>query len=160
MNAITLSKFVTNELSTEIQEVVFSRDTQGKYYLFGKYVIVQTPNLYKVYCLVKRTKLDFSSLKNATTWCVLSNSGNRTGATRVYNLDLKLSSIDVDIAVHKNKIKKAKTNFAGLISATKLQEDIYKRRTVVSELSYYIEQSKKIQNSKFNSKNSKIKHQR
>lgn len=160
MNAKALSKFVTDELNTEIQEVVFSRDSQGKYYLFGKFVIVQDRGLYKVYCLADRNKLEFSSLKNATAWCVLRNSGDRVGPARIYNLDLKLSSIDTDIVVQKNKIKKAKNSFAGMISITKLQEDVYKRRTILSELSYYVNQSKRIQNSKFNTKNSKIRHQR
>lgn len=160
MNVKALSKFVTNELNTEIQEVVFSRDSQGKYYLFGKFVIVQDSGLYKVYCLVTRNKLEFSSLKNATAWCVLRNSGDHIGPAKIYNLDLKLSSIDTDIAVHKNKIKKAKNNFVGMISVTKLQEDVYKRRMVLSELSYYVDQSKRILNAKFNAKNSKIRHQR
>jgi hypothetical protein len=113
-----------------------------------------------VYCLDTRNRVDFLSLKNATAWCVLRNSGDNQGASRIHNLDLKLSSIDIDIAVHKNKIKNAKSNFGTLISITKLQEDTYKRRWLVSELSHYINQSKRIQNNKFNAKDSKIRNQR
>lgn len=160
MNIKALSKFIDTELDTDIQEVLFTKDNQGKYYLFGKYVIVRIDNLYKVYCLDTRNKLDFLSLKNATAWCVLRNSGDYQGASRIHNLDLKLSSIDIDIAVHKNKIKNAKSSFGTLISITKLQEDNYKRRWLVSELSHYINQSKTIQNNKFNAKDSKIRNQR
>jgi hypothetical protein len=160
MSIKALSKFIDGELDTDLQEVLFTKDDQGKYYLFGKYVIVRLNNLYKVYCLDTRNKLDFLSLKNATAWCVLRNSGDNHGASRIHNLDLKLSSIDIDIAVHKNKIKNAKSNFGTLISITKLQEDTYKRRWLVSELSHYINQSKRIQNNKFNAKDSKIRNQR
>jgi hypothetical protein len=160
MSIKALSKFIDTELNTELQEVLFTCDNQGKYYLFGKYVIVRVNNLYKVYRNDTRSKLDFLSLKNATAWCVLNNSGDNYGAYRIHNLDLKLSSIDIDIAVHKNKIKSAKSNFGTLISLTKLQEDTYKRRQLVSELSYYVNHSKRIQDGKFNAKDSKIKHQR
>jgi|688.fasta_scaffold105560_3 hypothetical protein len=160
MSIKALSNFIDSELDTDLQEVLFTKDNQGKYYLFGKYVIVRLNNLYKVYCLDTRNKVDFLSLKNATAWCVLRNSGDNQGASRIHNLDLKLSSIDIDIAVHKNKIKNAKSNFGTLISITKLQEDTYKRRWLVSELSHYINQSKRIQNNKFNAKDSKIRNQR
>lgn len=160
MSIKALSNFIDSELDTDLQEVLFTKDDQGKYYLFGKYVIVRLNNLYKVYCLDTRNKVDFLSLKNATAWCVLRNSGDNHGASRIHNLDLKLSSIDIDIAVHKNKIKNAKSNFGTLISITKLQEDTYKRRWLVSELSHYINQSKRIQNNKFNAKDSKIRNQR
>ena len=160
MSIKALSNFIDSELDTDLQEVLFTKDAQGKYYLFGKYVIVRLNNLYKVYCLDTRNKVDFLSLKNATAWCVLRNSGDNHGASRIHNLDLKLSSIDIDIAVHKNKIKNAKNNFGTLISITKLQEDTYKRRWLVSELSHYINQSKRIQNNKFNAKDSKIRNQR
>jgi hypothetical protein len=160
MSIKALSNFIDSELDTDLQEVLFTKDAQGKYYLFGKYVIVRLNNLYKVYCLDTRNRVDFLSLKNATAWCVLRNSGDNQGASRIHNLDLKLSSIDIDIAVHKNKIKNAKSNFGTLISITKLQEDTYKRRWLVSELSHYINQSKRIQNNKFNAKDSKIRNQR
>lgn len=160
MSIKALSKFIDGELDTDLQEVIFTRDSQGKYYLFGKYVIVRIKNLYKVYCLETRNKLDFLSLKNATAWCVLSNSGDNQRASLIHNLDLKLSSIDIDIAAHKNKIKSAKSEFGTMISITKLQEDNYKRRWLVSELSHHIDHSKRIQHNKFNAKDSKIRHQR
>jgi hypothetical protein len=81
-------------------------------------------------------------------------------ARRIEMLDLKLSSIDIDIAVHKNKIKTSTTNFNASVSITKLHEDTHKRRMILSELTYYLDNSKRIQNDKFNTKDSKIKHRR
>lgn len=160
MEAIKLAKFLDNELSSELQEVMFTTDNTGKYYLFGKYVIINVSRLCKVYCLKNEHKLEFLSLKNATAWCILDNAGKYQDARRVETLDLKLSSIDIDIAAHKNKIKSSQSHFISLISLTKLQQDNYKRRMIVSELSNYINNSKQIQDRNFRIKDSKIKHVR
>ena len=155
-----LASFVDSELSSDLQEVIFAKDTSGKYYLLGKYVIVNNKNMYNVYSLKNGNKCEFTSLKNATAWCILDNAGKYMDARRIETLDLRLSSIDVDIAVHKNKIKNSTNNFNILVSVTKLQQDTYKRRMLLSELSNYIDNSKKIQESNFRTKDSKIKHLR
>lgn len=160
MEAIKLARFLDNELSSELQEVIFTTDNSGKYYLFGKYVIVNSRSLFKVYCLRNDNTLEFSSLKNATAWCILDNAGKYQDARRIETLDLRLSSINIDIAVHKNKIKSSKSNFISLISLTKLQQDNYKRRMIISELSNYINNSRLIQDKNFRTKDSKIKHNR
>jgi hypothetical protein len=160
MNVTTLQNFVTNELTSELQEVIFTTDLSGKYYLFQKYVIVKSKTTYKVYSLKPNFKIEFISLKNATAWCILDNAGKYKDARRIQSLDLKLSSIDVDIAVHKNKIKNSKDNYNTLISITKLQQDTFKRRLIVSELNNYINNSKRIQDSNFAAKGSKIKYRR
>lgn len=160
MTTAKLASFVDNELSSELQEVIFAKDTSGKYYLLGKYVIVNNKNICKVYCLKNGLTHDFTSLKNATAWCILDNAGKYSDSRRVECLDLRLSSIDVDIAVHKNKIKNSSNNFSMLVSVTKLQQDTYKRRMIVAELAEYINHSKRIQESNFRIKDSKIKHLR
>lgn len=157
IDAVKIAQFVNTELSSELQEVILTKDTSGKYYLFNKYIVVQSKNSYKVYCLQSPNKLEFTSLKNAAAWCILNNAGKHRDARRIESLDLKLSSIDVDIAVHKNKIKNSKNNFTALISITKLQQDTYKRRQIMSELSYYVNTSKTIQDKNFRTKDSKIK---
>lgn len=159
-DASKLAYFIKDRLSSELQEVMLTKDASGKYYLFGKYVIVKRSNLYKVYCSKEQGPHDFCSLKSATAWCVLDNAGKYIEARRIENLDLRLSSIDVDIAVHKNKIKRSSNDYSNLISLTKLQQDIQKRRHLLAELDYYIDNSKKIQDKNFRIKDSKIKHNR
>lgn len=155
-----LANFVDSELDSSLKDVLLSRDSSGKYYLFGKYAIINHKHFYKVYCIKSKEIVEFSSLKNATAFCVLQNAGKRLDAKRVMNLDLRLTSIDVDIAVHKNKIRNSKTTFDSTISITKLQEDTYKRRVLLAELNDYINNSKRIQDNNFRSKDSKIKHLR
>ena len=160
MSAVKIARFVNTRLTNDVQQVLFTKDDSGKYYLFGKYIIANIKNIYKVYSVNDDRRFEFSSLKNATAWCVLTNASKYMDARRIEMLDLKLSSIDVDIAVHKNKIKTSTTDFNILVSITKLQEDTYKRRMILSELTYYLDNSKRIQNDKFNTKDSKIKLRR
>lgn len=160
MEAIKLANFVNAELSSELKEIIFTKDNSGKYYLFGKYVILSNKRTYVVYCLKNGYKLEFCNLKNATAWCILDNVGKHLDARRIETLDLRLSSIEVDIAVHKNKIKHSKNNLSASISMTKLQQDTLKRKIIVSELSDYIDNSKQIQYKNFRTKDSKIKHLR
>lgn len=155
-----LENFVNTELTSSLKEVLVTKDASGKYYLFNKYIIIQNKNNYNVYSSNPTLKLEFTSLKNATAWCIFDNAGKYKDARRVETLDLRLSSIDVDIAVHKNKIKTSKNNYITLISLTKLQQDTYKRRIIVSELTNYIDNSKRIQDSNFATKGSKIKYRR
>lgn len=160
MEATKLANFVNVELSSDIQEVIFTTDNSGKYYLFGKYAIIKHKSFYKVCSLHSDNSLIFSSLKNATAWCVFNNAGKHVDARRIESLDLKLCSIDVDIAVHKNKIKNSTSDYITLISITKLQQDNYKRRLILSELTHYIDNCKRIQDNNFRTKGSKIKYRR
>ena len=160
MNVGKLASFVDDELSSELQEVIFAKDTSGKYYLFNKYIIVKLKNVYKVFCIQDNDRLEFTSLKNAAAWCILYNAKKYRDARRIHTLDLKLSSIDVDIAVHRNKIKSSSSDFTTLISITKLQQDTYKRRQILIELANYVNVSKLIQDNNFRTKDSKIKHLR
>ena len=156
MDAVKIAQFVNNELSSELQEVLFTKDTSGKYYLFNKYIIIKIKNNYKVFCLQGPDRLEFTSLKNAAAWCILDNAGKYRDARRIQSLDLKLSSIDVEIAVHKNRIKNSSSSFTTLISITKLQQDTYIRGLIISKLADYINNSKLIQDKNFRTKDSKI----
>jgi hypothetical protein len=160
MNAAKIAHFIDNELSSDIQEVMMTKDISGKYYLFNKYIVVNVKSNYKVFCLRSSDRMEFTRLKNAVAWCILTNAGKYGDARRIEALDLKLSSIDVDIAVHKNRIKNSSSNFTTIVSITKLQEDNFKRRQIMYELAGHINRSKLIQDQNFRTKDSKIKRRR
>lgn len=160
MNAEKLKDLVKTGLASGLEELLLTTDNTGKYYLFGKYVILNHKNIFKVYCLKTGCKLEFSSLKNATAYCILENAGKYKDARRIEQLDLKLSSINIDIAVHKNIIKRARSNFTSMVSLTKLQQDNYKRKIIITELTCHIDNSKRIQENNFKAKDSKFKYLR
>lgn len=156
MYANKLSNLVTEELQTTLQESLVTKDSFGKYYLFGKYSISLVNQYYSVTCSEKI--LLFSALKTATAWCVLNHSKKHFEANRIESLDLKLCSIAVDIAVHKNLIRTAKTESEKIIYTIKLQEDNYRRKSILNELNIYINSSKRIQDDNFLKKNSKFNY--
>lgn len=152
-NAIKLARFFEEELASSLGEVVLSKDKLGKYLLFGNYLVVPTNGgFYKVLSTKHEAPLEFSSLKNATSWCVLHNSGNYHGANRIQSLDLKLCSTNIDLAIHKKLAKVASSAFNKEIYTVKLQEDAYKRRIILQEINNYINTSKTIQESNFRKK--------
>lgn len=153
-----LANFIESELNSDLKEVLVTQDSTGTYYLFNKYVIINNATYFKVYCLSTGNRLEFSTLKAATAWCILHNAGRYSEASILQKLDLKLTSIAVDIAVHKNIIKKSKSTFTTSISAIKLQEDTFKRRMILSELNTYINSSKRIQDKNFHKKDSKFNY--
>ncbi len=160
MDVTKIARFVDNELSSELRELIFTKDSSGKYYLFNKYIIFRMKNNYKVFCLETSERIEFASLKNAAAWCILENAGKYRDARRIVSLDLKLSSIEVDIAAHKNRIKNSTSEFTTMVSITKLQQDTFKRRQLISELTEYVNNSKTIQDRNFRIKDSKIKRLR
>ena len=156
MNAVKLASFVDTELQTTLQDSLVTKDSLGKYYLFGRYSVVLSNGYYTVQTGNKT--LLFSALKTATAWCVLDNAGKYFEANRIETLDLKLCSMTLDIAIHKNKIKTAKTDAEKLIFIIKLQEDNYKRRSILNELDIYINSAKRIQDKIFHKKDSKFNY--
>ena len=151
---VELASLIEKELSSDLKNVLLLKDT-SKYYLFGKYLILPKNNGYQV--LTEATSLEFASLKNATAWCIFDNECKYTNAHKIHILDLKLSSVDMDISIHKQMLKNSTKHFNTLVIATKLQEDVFKRRQVVSEIKDCLEISKIIQFKNFNKRDLKIK---
>lgn len=153
-NATKLDQFFTREINADLKDVLISCDRFGKYSLFGKYTIVPTNDeYYKVTMLGSESSYEFALLKNALTWCVFSNSSKQREASKIQLLDMKLCGIDVDLAVHRRKLKLATDSFAKDIYIIKVQEDTIKRKQIVAEINSYINNSRQIQVKKFTGKN-------
>lgn len=152
-NALKLADFFDSELHSDLNEILVTKDAKGKYMLFGKYFIVPITNgHFKVFIIGHNSPVEFSTLKNATSWCVLHNSGKQFEANRIEALDLKLCSMNVDIAIHKKLARTSIDSFNKLIYTIKLQEDTHKRRLIVQEINNYINTSKRIQEDNFRKK--------
>ena len=153
-NATKLDQFFSREINAELKDVLISCDRFGKYSLFGKYTISPTSDdYYKVTISGSESSYEFASLKHALTWCVFSNSSKQREANKIQLLDMKLCGIDVDLAVHRRKLKLASDAFTKDIYIIKVQEDTIKRKLIVAEINSYINNSRQIQVKKFTSKN-------
>lgn len=142
-----IHKFFEEELKSEIKNVMITRDHLGTITVFGEYSIVPGKNGY-VKVLGKNVSLEFTFMKNALAFVTLFHAGKTNEANRVYQLDLKLCSINVDLAVHRNILKKRNDPDSKLLYMIKVQEDTAKRRKIVQEIQSHINSSIRIFNRK------------
>jgi len=145
-----LDKFFENELNSDIKDILITCDKQGKYSLFGKYTII--PSLdggFKTFTPKHAEEHVFSTLINAVSWCTLHNSGNFNNARRVVSLDLRLGSINIDIANHTRLFKVAPTPSVKLTYMIKVEEATLKKNLMLEEMSIHINKSKVIQERRF-----------
>jgi hypothetical protein len=149
---IKLNQFFENELKSDLKEVLITKDKTGRYSLFGKYTVVPTKQgWFKVFS--KDDPVEFETVRNAVAWCTLHHAGKLREAKRVQALDLQLSSIYIDLLVHRQLLRKHLGRDSKWLYVTKLQEDTRKRKQILDEITSYINSSKMIQTSKFNRTN-------
>jgi hypothetical protein len=112
-------------------------DNNNNYVLFEQYSIKKQSD----YVLLKRFRddkeLKFSKIKNATAYAVLDRHSKLFEAGKVFELDLKLSSITVDKILHE-KLKCSKNIEEHIIYTTKLQNDYEREKQFQRELDKYI----------------------
>ena len=96
-----LKKFFDEEFNSELKNVLITCDQQGRYTVFGEYSIVPTND---EYFRVKSNNLDlkFCTIRNALAYVTLFHAGKYKEARRIQQLDLSLSSINVDLAAERN----------------------------------------------------------
>jgi len=146
----SLDKFFETGLKSEIQDVLITKDKHNRYSLFGKYRIIPLDTgCYKVTHGSIEPSLEFVQLKNAVIWCTLHNARKYKEAQRIAELDLKLSSIEFDLTVHRNILKRAAESNAKLTYMIKIQEDVYKRRLIIDEITKHLNKSRNIQSNEF-----------
>jgi|688.fasta_scaffold16299_15 hypothetical protein len=150
MDINKLEKFFTKELTSELKDVMIINDGGNNYELFGKYFVSPTPSGYfKVSIKTAYEVHEFANVRNAVTWCIFDNAKKYSEANRIKDLDLRLCSMEVDLAIHKKMAKNAKDPSNKWIYLIKLQEDNLKKKMMLNEMSSYINTSKTIQAQKF-----------
>ena len=110
--------------------------------MYGKYVIKRIEK--DSFNIESNNEIiaNFCNIKNAVTWCMFDKTNRLHTANRVQSLDKSLISINVDMAIHEKMYKNAKDSESKLMYLAKLTEDKYKQKTVINELSGYIQQTK------------------
>jgi hypothetical protein len=147
-----ISQFLKKEFFNKMTEIAMLQNEDGSYDFFNRYTVYSDKNGVKVYMKYNSDVKLFSSLKNALTWCIFENRTKYTQARRIEYLDHMIAGIDVNIQVHKNLLKKAKDDEYRLIYAAKLSEEQARRRSMVTEMSSFINESKNWQTRKFATK--------
>lgn len=148
-----VTNFLSKALTKTMKDLVIFKNDDGTYEFFNKYLITEDPDgAFTVEIKGSYTQTTFSSLKNAVTWCIFINRNKYDKASRIEQLDAKMSSLDMAMDVHRNLIKTSKTLDSKLIYLAKLSEEQARKQTMVYELTTYINESKYLQAQRFGNK--------
>tara|TARA_B110000211_G_scaffold146008_1_gene166519 strand:- start:157 stop:699 length:543 start_codon:yes stop_codon:yes gene_type:complete len=134
------------ELLSGLRHLYINSDKNG-IRVFGDYLITKTDDGY--YSVSKQQweeNRDFLSVRNAMSYCVLLNNCKNDVARRLYQLDCKLASVNLDIEIHtKGYQNKGNSIDARLVQLTKLQSDYERKQQILKELQKHINKSKEEQ---------------
>lgn len=143
-----LNKFFDDELNSDLRDVLITCDQSGRYTLFGEYSIIPTTSgYYRI--RGNNIDLELTNIKNALAYVTLIHAGKHSEARRVQQLDLRLCSVNVELAVHRNILRNRSSTDSKLLYIIKIQEDSIKKRRIVDEIKSHINSSIRIQEHKF-----------
>jgi hypothetical protein len=150
-----LTKIVSSPEMQRLQENLVLQNENGDYELFGQYLVSKDVAGYAITRLNDDTALIFGSLQNAVTWATLDKQVRVYDSNRVYDLDHKLSSLDVESEIHFKRYKNSKDGDTKLLYLSKLQEDRLKKKQVSQELQSYVNSIRAWQMKKFKKETAK-----
>jgi len=147
-----INQFLSKELLHKMGDIAIFKYEDGTYELFNKYHIIEEKGNYIIKPKRSFDTMNFSSLRNAVTWCSFDNRNKLTQADRIAYLDSMISGLDANITVHKNLIARTKDVEYKLIYIAKMSEEQAKKKYMVEEMSSFINESKNWQTRKFATK--------
>jgi hypothetical protein len=148
-----LEKLMKTDFVGQLEDVIIFQNTDSSYELFNTYHINKNnTNEYIVKMHTTFTTHNFNTLKHAVAWCTFDKRNMIYQSNRILKLDNLLAGLEVDISLHTKMFKNAKNTDDRLIFLSKLSEDKLKKRQITDELYTYINDSKKWQTNRFNTK--------
>jgi hypothetical protein len=148
-----LEKLMQTEFVGQLEDVIIFQNPDNSYELFNMYHINKNnSNEYIVKMHTTFTTHNFNILKHAVAWCTFDKRNMLYQSNRILKLDNLLAGLEVDISLHTKMFKNAKNTDDRLIFLSKLSEDKLKKRRITDELYTYINDSKKWQTNRFNTK--------
>jgi hypothetical protein len=143
-NVKKVADFLYREYENKAKDISIMRNPDGSYELYDKYVITEN-KISKKYLIQKRTthlEKNFSSLKNAVTWCVFEKYNKINEMKRIEQLDETIEFMEASIIRYKSLIQKTKDQEYRLIYSAKLSIDEIKKAALVEELLGFISDAK------------------
>ena len=147
-----ITKAIPKKVMADLQDLSIISTGPGSYCLYNKYNINKHGQVFVVTLETSSTEMIFNTLKNAATWCSYDKRNMIVDANRISVLDFRLSSIDTDIMLHSQLLKRTKNEDGKLIYAAKLTEEKLKKKQISHELNKYIEESVSWQTKRWNKK--------
>jgi hypothetical protein len=114
--------------------------------IFGEYLIARIKDGYRIYTKNTFTEVEFSNIKNAFAWVIFDRAHRFKVCQRIVDLDAKISSLSVEIDLHRKSSTKSDTG-KYVILLNKIQDETLKRQELVKELENYLETAKHLSTS-------------
>ena len=135
-----------DELLSGLRNLYINNDKNG-IKVFGDFLITKTKDgYYNVSKQQWQETREFLTIKNAMSYCVLLKNNRTDIAKRIYMLDSKLASVNLDVKIHTRGYQTKKNSIdTRLIQLTKLQNDYERKQLILKELEKHINSSKEEQ---------------
>ena len=144
------NKIISSRVVDEVESISIIEIDTNIYQVFGKYYINKRAKNQAVVASKSGDIIhEFTSMRNAICWCIYDIRGKYVAANRIIMLDRNISSEEAQITVHRTLLNKSKNTDDKLIYLAKLNEDKFKRQSMISELTNYLDESDYWQQSKF-----------
>lgn len=144
-----VTNFLTQELKRN-EDVSIFRNPDGTYDLFNRFTIRENQRgNYSVWEKNGIAPIEFVSLKNAVSWCILTAQHKVDKAKRVEHIDGMLAGIEASIVRFKTMIKRNTNLDSTLVYLAKLSQDQSQKSILTKELASHINSSKYIQRQRF-----------
>jgi peptide methionine sulfoxide reductase MsrB len=148
-----LEKVITQDEIRALQNIVMFQEHDGSYNIYNKYTINKNSDgIYVVSVMGTFTEKSFYKLKNAVAWCSFDKRGAHRSSKRLHQLDQLIFSMDTEIQLHSNLIKRTKNEESKLIYLSKLTQEKAKKRNFTIEIENYLSDFKRWQNILFDAK--------
>jgi hypothetical protein len=153
-----IERFIKKQLDNKkVNQVMMLLNPQGRYILFGKYIIDRQGEVYQVSIENNDREFTFSSLKTAITWCSFNYRRKIPECKQIEAIDRKLLSLEVDVIQQTNILNNSKDDDKRLIYVTKIEEQLIKKKILTTQLNNFINLSKEWQLQNFNLEKQSIK---
>lgn len=129
--------YFSSILLNSTKNVLIYQCDDGEIVLYEEYFIRKKSKGAEVYRYRDDQYFMFANITTAMSWAILDWNNKIFEAKRLLELDRKLSSIAVDIMIHK-KLAKHKSLEISDINKDKLSRDVEKRQAFQYELDKYI----------------------
>lgn len=143
-----LERFAEQEFRRHMHTMIV-QDDDGSLIVFGNYQIREEAQRFFVDTL-SRDSIEFSSKRNALSWCVADHQNQLRLANNILNLDRKKRLLAADIYCRKTIATRSRHNDFSDLVTTKIQNKINNYQAVNSELEKCVTQAKYIQIKGFN----------
>lgn len=130
-----LVNVVTETYSKSIAKALIKTDVG--IVAFNEFVIIKIDNGYRVMSRRTFTEVEFTSIRNALAWIIFEHQGRFKDSKRIAQLDSKISSLEIEINIHRRVKTKADAS-KYIILLNKIQDGVSRKQELTSELDKYL----------------------